>query len=75
MMSNVLYLARSRSTDAQIEALIGKYKLELCYDTKKEKVLKNETMLLWLKRRYAFLRLISEDEKLFSEVKQKFRMQ
>lgn len=72
-MDNALYLLRSKSSEGKISSLIQKYNLEFCYDTKTEKVLKNENMLLLLKKKYIFLRVLTEDSNLFSEVKQNFR--
>ena len=57
-MDNALYLLRSKSSEGKISSLIQKYNLEFCYDTKTEKVLKNENMLLLLKKKYIFLRVL-----------------
>ena len=54
-MSNALYLVRNKRSEDKIGSLIQKYNLELCYDVKDEKVLKNENILLLLKKKYIFL--------------------
>lgn len=72
-MSNSLYLVRNKQSERKIDSLIQKYNLELCYDTKNEKVLKNENILLLLKKKYIFLRVFSGNNCLFPEVQQSLR--
>lgn len=72
-MSNALYLVRNKRSEDKIGSLIQKYNLELCYDVKDEKVLKNENILLLLKKKYIFLRVLAGDNCLFSEVQKSLR--
>ena len=72
-MSNALYLVRNKRSEDKIGSLIQKYNLELCYDIKDEKVLKNENILLLLKKKYIFLRVLTGDNGLFSEVQKSLR--
>lgn len=59
-MSNALYLVRNKRSEDKIGSLIQKYNLELCYDVKDEKVLKNENILLLLKKKYIFYEFLQE---------------
>ena len=72
-MDNTLYLVRDKSSDAKISSFIQRYNFELCYDQKKEKVLKNEDMLLLLKRKYIFIHIFCDTSDLFSEVQEIFK--
>ena len=60
-MSNALYLVRNKRSEDKIGSLIQKYNLELCYDVKDEKVLKNENILLLLKKSFNRFLIISLD--------------
>lgn len=73
-MNSALYLVRNKNSESRISSLIQKYDLELCYDTKTEKVLKNENILLLLKKKYIFLRVFTGDSEMFSEIKQSFQV-
>lgn len=73
-MSNALYLVRNKRSEDKIGSLVQKYNLELCYDTKNEKVFKNENILLLLKKKYIFLQVFDGNSCLFSEVQQSLRV-
>ena len=73
-MNNALYLVRNKRVDEIIGSFIIKYKLELCYNTKKEKILKNENVILSQKKKYIFLRVFAEDSWLLFELKQSLGM-
>lgn len=59
-MNNTLYLSRNKDLDERLKELIHLYGLLLCYDDKHEKVLKGNSILLSLKKKYVFLRVFSD---------------
>ena len=71
-MNNSLYLVRNKDAETKINSLVKKYNLELCFEERKEKVLKNENMLVLLKKKYIFIRFLLDSNNLFSEVQQIF---
>ena len=74
-MNNSLYLVRDKDAETKIKPFVKKYNLELCFEEQKEKVLKNENMLVLLKKKYIFIRFFLDSNNLFSEVQQIFRKQ
>ena len=66
-------MIRSRRLDKKLDRLIKGYNLNLCYEDKKEKVFKGDTLLLSLKRKYMFLYQLSDDITLLPEIRQFLR--
>lgn len=60
-MNNAIYVVRDKVSNHSIDEIINKYSLSLCYNYKNEKILKNEKIILFLKKKYAFLRVLQED--------------
>lgn len=73
MMNNSFYFVRSREQDRKVKAFIERYNLSLCYNRKKEKILKNEDCLVLLKKKYIFLHTFSENTCLNAEIKSLFK--
>ncbi len=70
-MNNSIYFPNKASTKKNINKVISKYKLqEFSCNLKKEKVFKNEDIILLLTKRYIFLRsFLNEDDQVIIDVK------
>lgn len=70
-MSNSIYFPNKASTKENINMVISKYKLqEFSSNQKKEKVFKNEDIILLLTKKYIFLRsFLNEDDQVILDVK------
>lgn len=70
-MSNSIYFPNKASTKDNINMVISKYNLqEFSNNQKKEKVFKNEDIILLLTRKYIFLRaFLNEDEQVILDIK------
>ena len=70
-MNSILYFTRSKKRDEKFKSLIMDYGLTVCYKDKKEKILKNDEMLLSIKKRYVFLSFFAEASQILQEEIQK----
>lgn len=70
-MSNSIYFPNKASTKKNINKVISKYKLkEFGCNQKREKVFKNEDIILLLTKKYVFLRsFLNEDDQIIIDVK------
>ena len=53
------YLLRNHHTNLKISQIIDEYGLAKSYESKNEKIYKNETFLISVKPRYVFLEIMS----------------
>lgn len=56
---NSFYLLRNHHTNLKISQIIDEYGLAKSYESKNEKIYKNETFLISIKPRYVFLKIMS----------------
>lgn len=73
-MNNALFFIRNKRSENIIALLVQEYKLKPCYIARNEKIMKNENIILMLKKRYVFLRVFTEDSRLFSQIRQNLKV-
>lgn len=61
-MSNALYVARNPHVDLRLDKLANDHKLITCYRDKHQRVLKNEKLIVSQKKKYIFLRVLSDKD-------------
>ena len=64
-MNNTLYLERNPHVDMQLKKLTETQGLVLCYRNRKQRIFKNEKVLVAENKKYIFLRVFSEDDSAF----------
>lgn len=69
-MNNVVYLTRTRKRDDLLVVLTKQYNLKTSIMTDREKIIKNDDMIMMIKPKYIFIRIYSDtDRSLLPEIK------
>ena len=61
-MNNSLYIERNSHVDDRLNKLVDAQRLVTCYLDKKQRILKNEKLVIAQKKKYLFLRVFSAED-------------